>query len=128
MKKLVAAVCVLSAQLAWAPAVSAEEKEAKPVTPQQQRMRDCNAEAKGMKGQERKDFMKQCLSGKQAENKAAREERREERQEAREARQAERKDARSAQQEKMKTCNADATAKGLKGDARKAFMSDCLKN
>jgi hypothetical protein len=31
------------------------------------------------------------------------------------------------QQEKMKTCNADATTKDLKGDERKAFMSDCLK-
>ncbi|HHN1836841.1 TPA: PsiF family protein, partial [Pseudomonas aeruginosa] len=28
---------------------------------------------------------------------------------------------------KMKTCNADATAKALKGDERKAFMSTCLK-
>lgn len=27
----------------------------------------------------------------------------------------------------MKTCNADATTKALKGDERKAFMSDCLK-
>lgn len=35
--------------------------------------------------------------------------------------------AATAQQEKMKTCNADATAKTLKGDERKAFMSDCLK-
>ena len=33
----------------------------------------------------------------------------------------------TAQQEKMKSCNADATAKGLKGDARKTFMSECLK-
>jgi hypothetical protein len=31
------------------------------------------------------------------------------------------------QQNKMTTCNADATAKNLKGDERKAFMSDCLK-
>ena len=34
-----------------------------------------------------------------------------------------------AQQSKMKTCNAEATAKGLgegKGDARKAFMKECL--
>ena len=30
------------------------------------------------------------------------------------------------QQEKMKTCNADASAKSLKGDARKAFMKECL--
>jgi hypothetical protein len=35
--------------------------------------------------------------------------------------------AATAQQEKMTTCNADATAKSLKGDERKAFMSTCLK-
>ena len=32
------------------------------------------------------------------------------------------------QQEKMKACNADATAKSLKGDERKTFMSSCLSN
>jgi hypothetical protein len=26
----------------------------------------------------------------------------------------------------MKTCNADATSKGLKGDDRKAYMKTCL--
>jgi hypothetical protein len=26
----------------------------------------------------------------------------------------------------MKTCNVDASAKGLKGDVRKAFMKTCL--
>ncbi len=31
------------------------------------------------------------------------------------------------QQEKMKKCNADASAKSLKGDDRKTFMSECLK-
>lgn len=30
------------------------------------------------------------------------------------------------QQEKMKTCNADAAKKTLKGDERKAFMKSCL--
>ncbi len=35
--------------------------------------------------------------------------------------------AETAQQNKMTTCNADATAKALKGDERKAFMSNCLK-
>ena len=35
--------------------------------------------------------------------------------------------AETAQQSKMTTCNADATAKALKGDERKAFMSNCLK-
>ncbi|MFC7477577.1 PsiF family protein [Dankookia sp. GCM10030260] len=32
----------------------------------------------------------------------------------------------TAQQERMTSCNADAAAKTLAGDARKAFMSDCL--
>ncbi|WP_434608034.1 phosphate starvation-inducible protein PsiF [Pseudomonas sp. D2-30] len=35
--------------------------------------------------------------------------------------------AATAQQTKMTTCNADATTKALKGDERKAFMSNCLK-
>jgi hypothetical protein len=32
----------------------------------------------------------------------------------------------NSQQTKMKTCNADASAKNLTGDDRKAFMSTCL--
>lgn len=126
MKKLLAAALLIAGQIACAPFAAAAE-EAKPAAPQQQRMRDCNAEARDMKGQPRKDFMKDCLSGKQAVNKAAREERREERQAVRAERQEERQTARTAQQDRMKTCNADASAKSLKGDARKAFMSDCLK-
>jgi hypothetical protein len=33
----------------------------------------------------------------------------------------------TAQQQKMKTCNAQASKKELKGDERQAFMSQCLK-
>jgi hypothetical protein len=66
-------------------------------TAQQSKMTTCNAEAKDMKGDERKAFMKDCLSGKKM----------------------------TPQQVKMKTCNADA--KNMKGDARKKFMSECLK-
>lgn len=71
-------------------------------TAQQERMKTCNADAskKNLSGDERKAYMKDCLSGKDM-------------------------GARS-QQDKMKTCNADASAKGLKGDERKAFMKDCL--
>src|ERR1700751_3414723 len=32
----------------------------------------------------------------------------------------------NSQQEKMKTCNADASAKGLKGSDREAYMKTCL--
>ena len=41
-------------------------KAGKPMTAQQQRMKDCNAEAKSkeMKGEPRKAFMKSCLSNK----------------------------------------------------------------
>src|SRR5437016_10046987 len=37
---------------------------AKKATPQQQRMTDCNAQAAGKKGDERKAFMAECLKGK----------------------------------------------------------------
>jgi hypothetical protein len=76
-------------------------------TAQQGKMKTCNAEAKtqALKGDERKAFMKSCLSAKGAPV----------------------AEAKTAQQSKMKTCNADAKAKALKGDERKAFMSSCLK-
>ncbi|MCU6669088.1 phosphate starvation-inducible protein PsiF [Enterobacteriaceae bacterium H4N4] len=32
------------------------------------------------------------------------------------------------QQQRMTTCNQQATAQALKGDSRKTYMSDCLKN
>lgn len=77
-------------------------------TPQQQRMADCNKQAIGKKGSERKTFMSGCLKGKTA---AA----------APLAAHA------PNQQNRMKSCNADAKAKSLKGTDRKAFMSSCLK-
>lgn len=73
--------------------------------PQQERMKSCNAEAKDKKGEERRAFMKECLSAKKAEEKSAK----------------------TAQQEKMKSCNAEAKEKALKGAERKKFMSTCLK-
>ena len=63
-------------------------------------MGQCNTDAADKKGDERKAFMKECLSAK--------------------------KDGRTAQQEKMKTCNADAKTKALKGSERKEFMKTCL--
>jgi len=78
---------------------------------QQNKMAACNARAneKGLgeeKDDERKAFMKECMSAKQA--KAVK--------------------AGGTQQNKMKTCNKEAGAKGLKGDERKTFMSTCLSN
>ncbi len=39
-------------------------KSGKPLTAQQQKMKDCNGEAKGMKGAERRKFMSGCLKKK----------------------------------------------------------------
>ena len=82
MKHLLTAVAlcaaVLSAQAADKMAPAAD----KAPTAQQGKMATCNQDATGKKGEERKAFMKECLSSKQA-----------------------------TQQNKMKTCNADATGK-----------------
>jgi hypothetical protein len=73
---------------------------------QQEKMTACNADAttKGLKGDDRKAFMKTCLSTEGAAPAAKG----------------------NSQQEKMKSCNADATTQGLKGADRKAFMKTCL--
>jgi hypothetical protein len=81
----------------------ADEEKGKAPTAQQSRMTQCNADAKGKAGDERKKFMSECLKAKPAS--AA--------------------PKHTAQQEKMKTCNAEA--KGMKGDERKKFMSECLR-
>jgi hypothetical protein len=83
--------------------------------PQQEKMKGCSAEAKGMKGDERKAFMSKCLKKDYVlkSDVAAKPEAKAE--------------APATQQDKMKTCNADAKTKALKGDERKAFMKNCLK-
>lgn len=70
-------------------------------TAQQNKMKTCNTEAQGKTGDERKAFMKECLSAKPAEPAKP-----------------------VTQQSKMKTCNVEA--QGKMGDERKAFMKECL--
>jgi hypothetical protein len=85
-------------------------KTTKPLTAQQQKMKDCNADAKtkALAGADRKAFMKTCLSGGSTAAAPAA------------------TAAPQTQQEKMKTCNADAKSKALAGDARKTYMKTCL--
>ena len=98
MSSIVLAAVLITPQLGYAGA-------------QQNKMKTCNADAdtKGIrgegKGDERKAFMKECLSAKPA--KAA---------------------AGATQQNKMTTCNKDTKAKNLAGDERKKFMKECLSN
>jgi hypothetical protein len=74
---------------------------------QQTKMTTCNANAtaKNLSGDDRKAFMKTCLSANSSTDSKPL----------------------NSQQQKMKTCSADAKTKGLSGDDRKKFMSDCLK-
>jgi len=78
---------------------------------QQDKMKACNKDAKekALIGDERKAFMKTCLSKEGAPAAAPA------------------MDKKATQQEKMKACNKDAKEKALNGDERKKFMSDCLK-
>jgi hypothetical protein len=88
------------------------------MTPQQERMKECNAEAgKGkMAAAERQKFMSECLKGDHpvvgggmgAPTKGA-------------------GDAKSDPKVRMTECNADAGKKKLAGAERKKFMSECLK-
>lgn len=101
-------------------------------TAQQSRMKDCNAQAKGKMGGERKAFMKSCLSGDKAAAPAAAAAPAPAAAPAAEAKAPAAAPGMSksgkpltAQQQKMKDCNAQA--KGMKGDERKKFMSGCLK-
>ena len=98
MRKLLSLIAAagLALSLGAAPTLASAK------TAQQEKMGACNTQAADKKGDERKAFMKECLSNKPAEPAKP-----------------------MTQQEKMKVCNKDAT--GKKGDERKAFMSDCLK-
>ena len=81
MSKLLSLLAVGLALSLGTVAHAAEDKAAAP-TKQQSKMATCNKDATGMKGDERKAFMKTCLSNKTA-----------------------------TQQDKMKACNTEATGK-----------------
>ena len=94
MKKLIPTIAMALAAFA----LSAQAADEKKPTAQQNKMSQCNKDAGDKKGDERKAFMKTCLSAKK-----------------------------ETQQDKMKACNKDAGEKKLAGDERKKFMSTCLK-
>ena len=117
MKKLMIAIGLSFAAITMPGLVSAQA-----ATTQTSKMTQCNADAKakGLKGEERKKFMKECLSAKVAEPAKPAAAEKKAMPAAHEGKKL------TAQQEKMVTCNADAKTKGLKGEARKKFMKECL--
>jgi len=94
--KYLMTVLTLSVACLSTSAIAADAASA-PMSKQQSKMGECNKDAGDKKGDERKAFMKECLSAKKA-----------------------------TQQDKMKACNADPKAKETKGAERKAFMKECL--
>ncbi|WP_027796371.1 PsiF family protein [Paraburkholderia acidipaludis] len=98
MQSVIAAI-VLGGVLA-APALAQTPASAAAPNSQQQKMKACNTQAGDKKGDDRKAFMKQCLSASGAPAPTM------------------------SQQERMKACNTQAGDK--KGDDRKAFMKQCL--
>ena len=108
----------LAAAIGATSAFAADPAPAKTLTPQQQKMKDCNAQAGDKKGDERKAFMRTCLkdSGTAAAMTAG----------SAPAGATAAKPT-TAQQEKMKSCNNEARDKHLAGAQRKTFMSTCLK-
>ena len=81
--------------------------------------------ATGKTGEARKAFMKECLASKPAAAEATKPVAKEPAKAGKKA-VAEGKKL-TPQQEKMSFCSKDAKAKGLKGEARKKFMSECLR-
>ena len=85
---------------------------AKEATKQQSMMATCNKDAMDKKGDERKAFMKECLSAKPGAAVAA---------------SAPALAASKSQGSKLGACSKEAAAKGLKGAERNAYLSECGK-
>ena len=98
MNKLLTAIA-LGACLSFGAAHAAD----KPLSPQQQKQAACKKQAAGKKGAERRTFMQHCLGSDHSAIAHT-----------------------HPHQGKTKTCNAQANSKALKGDARTAFMKQCL--
>lgn len=94
----------LALALALGATTATAKDAAKALTPQQQRMADCNQQAADMTGAQRKSFMSACLKGEAVAAPAT-----------------------QTQQEKMTSCNAQASSRNLKGADRRTFMSTCLR-
>ena len=104
MKTILYSLMTMAA-LGFTASAQAADAASAPST-QQSKMATCNKEATDKKGDERKAFMKDCLSAKAEATAAA--------------------SAPTGQPSRMKTCNDEA--KGKTGDERKVFMKTCLSN
>jgi ABC-type phosphate transport system auxiliary subunit len=98
MKKLIS-IAVFGLLLAGGYAQAKDDKNM-----EQTKMTACDKQVEGLKGDEQKMKMKECMNAKHVDEKMHKS---------------------GKQQEKMKHCSAEA--KGMKGEERKMKMSECLK-
>jgi len=120
MKSLITLACIAVALVAAGPTFAGT---------QQEKMKGCNKEAKesNLAGDARKAFMSKCLKKDYVLKSKAGDVAVEESGVVSGEDSVASTTAPVNQKSKMKSCNADAKAKDLKGDERKKFMSDCLK-
>lgn len=107
MKKTLIALLTLGAVAFTQAGFAADAPDtAKKLTPQQEKMKNCNKDAKDkqLKGDDRKQFMKSCLSGKAAPAPAA---------------------AAAPEKAAAPDCAAQATSKKLAGAAKASFLKKC---
>jgi Ni/Co efflux regulator RcnB len=95
------ATLMLALPLAATPALAQEKKEEKKeMSTQQSKMGSCNKDAGDKKGDERKAFMKDCLSKE--------------------------KDAKAANQKKFGDCSSSLKGQKLSKDERSTKMKECM--
>jgi psiF repeat len=109
---LLLAACAAVACLTVLP-LRADEPAAKASTPQREKFAACGHESKGMKGEERREFMSECLKGHGPDTAVH------------EARDTMAGDA--AEASRQHSCAEEADRRKLHGDERRVFMGSCLK-
>lgn len=119
MKKFFIPLFIALSAAAFVFSANASAAEGKAMTPQQQKFANCAHQSKGMKGDAHKEFMSKCLKGNGAMgNMKVKKDEHKKKAES----------MTTAQREKMKNCNTQAKDKKLKGNDRRSFMSECLKD
>ena len=111
---------ILAAAFLAAVFPAAAEKSA-----QQEKFARCSHDSKGLKGEERNKFMSECLKAHESHEADKPKAQRDKPGPVKEARHD--TEHHETQQNRMKTCNEQAGRKDLHGEARREFMSGCLK-
>ncbi len=101
-RTVVLAACAVALSLSVLPLRAADGESH--TTPQREKFAACAHESQGLKGDERREFMSECLR-----------------------KHAPAKDAVAHEGGRLTPCNAEADRRKLHGDERRAFLGSCLR-